>query len=68
GIASAEKLADSLGKSRSQLYTQALSSYLAKHRNDNITQKLNQVYATMDSRLDSSLSSLQAQSLPKDKW
>src|SRR5579863_3511214 len=40
---SAEKLANSLGKSRSQLYTQALSGYVAKHKKDNVTSKLDEV-------------------------
>jgi len=65
---SAEKLADRLGKSRSQLYTQALGNYLAKHHNDNLTQKLNEIYESEDSRLDNDLDLMQHKSLPKDKW
>lgn len=64
----AEELADRLGKSRSQLYTQALSSYLAKHRNQGVTTKLNQVYSSENSKLNKQLADLQLRSLPKGKW
>ena len=65
---SAEKLASRLGQSRSQLYTQALSSYVTKHQNDNLTKKLDEVYSAIDSKLDTGLASLQYKSLSKDKW
>lgn len=65
---SAEKLANRLGKSRSQLYTQALSSYLLKHRNDNLTRKLDEIYESETSVLDSGLDAMQRESLPKDRW
>lgn len=65
---SAEKLAGRLGKSRSQLYTQALSSYLANHQKDNLTEKLNEVYGAEDSTVDITLMKLQFKSLPKGEW
>ena len=65
---SAEKLANRLGQSRSQLYTQALNSYLDKHRGDNVTKKLDEVYTRMDSRLSTTIQILQSQSIPKEKW
>lgn len=65
---SAEKLANRLGQSRSQLYTQAVSNYLTKHQGDNITEKLDEIYNTSDSTLDPGLTSLQVQSLSKDEW
>lgn len=65
---SAEDLANQLGKSRSQLYTQAISSYVNRHSNDNVTKKLDEVYISEDSHLDKSLKSLQARSIPKEKW
>ena len=65
---SAEKLASRLGKSRSQLYTQALSGYLAKHQNDNLTTKLNEIYESEESLLDIGLTAIQHKSLSKDKW
>jgi antitoxin MazE6 len=65
---SAEELADRLGKTRSQLYTQALSNYLVKHKGTNLTQKLNTVYDAQNSRLDFGLETMQTKSLPKDMW
>jgi len=65
---SAEKLASRLGKSRSQLYTQALSGYVAKHKKDNVTSKLDEVYEVNSSRLEDSLEYLQLKSLPREKW
>jgi len=65
---SAEKLANRLGQSRSQLYTQALNSYLDKHRGDNVTKKLDEVYTRMDSRLNTTIQILQSRSMPKEKW
>lgn len=65
---SAEKLANRLGQSRSQLYTQAVSTYLTKHQSDNVTKKLDEVYDTLDATLDPELARLQVQSISKDKW
>jgi metal-responsive CopG/Arc/MetJ family transcriptional regulator len=65
---SAEKLANRLGKTRSQLYTQAISSYLAKHQTDDVVKKLNEVYGSEDSALDAALSKMQYGSIPKEKW
>jgi metal-responsive CopG/Arc/MetJ family transcriptional regulator len=66
----ADRLARQLGKSRSQLYTEALREYLAKHRDDDITARLNEVYdaeAELAQR-DPVLAALQFRSLPKEDW
>ena len=65
---SAEKLSKRLGQSRSQLYTQAINSYVIKHQKDNLTGKLNEVYKTEESRMNANLATLQFKSLPKDEW
>ena len=65
---SAERLADRLGKTRSQLYTQAISNYIAKHKTDDVTKKLDEVYTSESSNLDSGLSKMQSLSLPKESW
>lgn len=65
---SAEKLASRLGKSRSQLYTQALTSYVSKHQNENVTTKLNEVYGGNSSDIDPVLTKLQSKSLPQGAW
>lgn len=65
---SAEDLANQLGKSRSQLYTQAISSYVKRHSNDNVTKKLDEVYTNEDSHLDRDLKKLQSRSISKETW
>lgn len=41
----AEDLAKELGVSRSQLYARAVAEYIAQHRDDELTAKLNEAYA-----------------------
>ena len=53
-------LAKRLKVSRSELYARALGEYLTKHRPDQVTQRLNAVYATDDSALDPALGAVQA--------
>jgi metal-responsive CopG/Arc/MetJ family transcriptional regulator len=65
---SAEKLAQRLGKSRSQLYTQALHSYLEKNDDELVQEALDKVYGGSPSGVDSVLQTLQAKSLPKEQW
>jgi len=64
----AEKLARRLGFSRSELYTKAVSEYIQKHRNDKVTEKLDDLYSTEVSRLDSRIQALQSDSLDKENW
>ena len=64
----AEKLARRLGFSRSELYTKAVSEYIQKHRNDKVTEKLDDLYSTEASRLDSRIQALQSDSLDKENW
>jgi predicted DNA-binding protein len=40
----AEQLARQLGKSRSQLYAEALREYLERRRGEDITRRLNEIY------------------------
>jgi metal-responsive CopG/Arc/MetJ family transcriptional regulator len=65
----AERVADRLGLSRSELYQRALAKYL-EHQNDAaITEKLNQVYASEDDGLlDSSLEIMQRSSICREDW
>jgi len=65
---SADTLAERLGVSRSQLFATAVAEYLAKHQTRKITDQLNAVYATQDSRLDPGLGRLQARSVARDTW
>lgn len=64
----AETLGKRLGVSRSRLYASALADYLAKHRGGKVTQRLNTVYATQDSRLEPGARRLQRRSLERNAW
>jgi metal-responsive CopG/Arc/MetJ family transcriptional regulator len=63
---SGDRLAKRLGISRSELYARALAEFLAKHQSDQITQRLNAVYATADSRLDPALAKAQREALARE--
>ncbi len=65
---SGDTLAKRLGVSRSELYARALAEFLAKHKADRITQRLNAVYAAEDSRLDPALLGAQARVLSRESW
>lgn len=65
---SAESLGKRLRVSRSRLYATALSEFLAKHRGGKITDRLNQLYGTEDSRLDHRLERIQRRSVGADPW
>ena len=65
---SAEALARRLGVSRSRLYATALAEYVAKHRGRRITDRLNAVYASEESRIEPRLRRLQARSLGDSSW
>ena len=64
----AEALAQQLGVSRSELYTEALQAYLKRHNRDQISLKLNQVYARESSELDPVMAKMQFRSLPHENW
>ncbi|MEB3281656.1 MAG: hypothetical protein VKK42_22315 [Lyngbya sp.] len=64
----AEALAEQLGISRSELYTQALKVYLKNYNRDQILEKLNQVYSKESSELDPVLAKMQFMSLPREDW
>jgi len=65
----AEKLAKRLGLSRSELYVRALSSYLEVHKNQKITELLDEVYGDMDNQgLETDIKRAQMKSLDKEEW
>jgi metal-responsive CopG/Arc/MetJ family transcriptional regulator len=66
----ADRLARQLGKSRSQLYAEALEAFLERHRDDDITGRLNQVYDAEPelAKLDPVLDALQLEVLRREKW
>jgi len=64
----AERAAKRLGVSRSELYATAVRDYVERHRDENITEKLNQVYEDIDSSLSPELERMQSASLTKEDW
>lgn len=64
----AEILAASLRKSRSQLYAEALASFVGAHSAHNVTQRLDEVYAKEPSHLDSAWLKAQMRGLKRETW
>jgi hypothetical protein len=67
-FAEAERLTHRLGMSRSQLYTEAIREYLARHDDDAVTEALNRVYETEDSRPDAFLTAAARRVLERTEW
>jgi predicted transcriptional regulator len=67
-FSAADSLADRLGVSRSELYATALTEYVAKHSETEITARLDQLYATDPDGLDAGLRRAQRRSLGTDDW
>ena len=65
---SADRLASRLGTTRSGLYSQALSEFVAKHDADNITAKLNAVYEETLGELDPTTAEIQSRSIADERW
>jgi len=65
---SAESLGKRLGVSRSRLYATALAEFLAKHRGRKITERLDALYVTENSRLDVATRRMQNRSLGRERW
>jgi len=65
---SADELAEELGISRSELYATAVAEYLAKHKAQDITAKLNEIYGKEPSGLAPEIRRAQARSIGKSNW
>ncbi len=65
---SGDTLAKRLGVSRSELYARALADFVAKHKANQFTQRLNAVYADEESRLDPAAVSAQLRTLAPEPW
>ena len=61
-------LAQQLGISLNDLYTDAIATYLRKHNRRTIPDQLNQVYPEQSSKLDPAIAVLQYASLPHEDW
>ena len=67
--AEAERLAARLGLTRSALYAQAVAEFVARRRQDAVTERLDDVLSrTTDRGLDARLEALQRASLPDEDW
>lgn len=65
---SGETLSKRLGVSRSRLYATALADFVAKNRGGRITERLNAIYGSEDSRLPRALRRMQSRSLTRVPW
>lgn len=64
----ADELPKRLDRSRSKRYATALDHSLRDQNECAVTAKLNEAYATDPSALDPVLQSIQARSIPKERW
>lgn len=66
----AERLARRSGKSRSQLYTEAIAHYVEQHRSEGVTERLNEILDADPelSNLDPVLDALQLEVLRRERW
>jgi metal-responsive CopG/Arc/MetJ family transcriptional regulator len=64
----ADRMARRLGVSRSRLYAKAVLEFLHRHRNDDVTRKLDRLYESEPAALDPLSQALQGASLTKDEW
>jgi len=67
-FAAADELAGRLGVSRSELYATAMVEFLAKHKDGEVTARLDRVYAGEPSVLDPAFRRAQGRSLQADSW
>lgn len=65
-FAMADALASRQRISRSELYANAVAEYVAKHRDGEVTARLNAVYADLPSGLDPALRRAQARSVAEE--
>ena len=65
-FASADSLAERLRVSRSELYATAVAEYVAKHRDAEVTARLNEVYSDVPSGIDPCLRRAQARSMGEE--
>ena len=64
----AETFARQRRMSRSALFTKAVTEFLSHHGRENVTKQLNCLYEKQDSALDAAVRTLQALSVPREKW
>ncbi|MEM8994229.1 MAG: hypothetical protein AAGF23_05490 [Acidobacteriota bacterium] len=65
---SAERLAEKLEKSRSQLYSEAIAAYVARHDPSTLTERINAVCDDVDTRPDTWASEAAKRLLAGSEW
>ena len=64
----ADRTAKKLGVSRSELYSTAVYEYIERRRIEDVTSRLNDLYAAEDSELDEHIGQMQSKSIRKEDW
>ena len=64
----ADALATRTGRSRSQLYADALKEYLERHDEEQITARLDEVAAAVDTRLEPAQARASRRMLAREAW
>jgi metal-responsive CopG/Arc/MetJ family transcriptional regulator len=64
----AERLARRTKKSRSQIYSEALRDYVARHAPEEVTESMDRVCAGLDSSPEPFVSSAAARVLKRSEW
>jgi metal-responsive CopG/Arc/MetJ family transcriptional regulator len=67
-FAEAEKLAKKMKKSRSQLYSDALAEYTARHSDDEITEAINRVIDSVGNENDEFVAEAARRTLARSEW
>ena len=67
-FAAAERHARRARKSRSQLYAEALSEYLARHAPDEVTEAMNSVMAELEEPIDPFVTAVARRVLTHTEW
>jgi metal-responsive CopG/Arc/MetJ family transcriptional regulator len=64
----AERLSRRLNKSRSQVYTEAVTEYIARHNPDAVTEAMNRVCEIVDSQPDPAFANAARRTLQLVEW
>jgi len=64
----ADELAARLGMSRSELYSNAIEEFVAKHVGEDVTNRLNDVYGREVSRVSEGVKRTQAKASRSSEW
>lgn len=67
-FATAEQFAGRQGLSRSELYTRAVKDYLEQHRDDGVTEALDDIYIQESSEIDPNIERMQFRSINEEQW